>query len=313
VTLRSLAIAGAPGALREPAAAARTAPRTAAALVELAKPRMVGLILVTTLAGFYMGSGADPDYGLLLGTLLGTGLAAAGSLALNQVLERDLDAAMERTKGRPLPSGRLRASEGLAYGVLLVAAGLAALAALSGPAAAGVTAVTVASYLFAYTPMKRRSPICTVVGAVPGALPPVTGWAAAAGEPGAGAAALFGIMFFWQLPHALAIAWLHREDYARAGVKLLPTVDPGGSATARQIVLNAAALLGAGLLPSVMGLAGGVYFATALAAGAWLLAESVRAARRRTEAGARRLLYATLVYVPVVLVVLALDRIPRPE
>jgi protoheme IX farnesyltransferase len=306
VTTRTLALPS--GASR--AAGLARALKLAAVCFELSKPRMVTMILVTTLAGFYMGSGAVPGYGTLLATLLGTGLAAAGALALNQVMERDTDARMDRTMRRPLPDGRISPRDAAVFGVTVTAAGLVFLALAVNLLSAAVTAATVGSYLLAYTPMKRRTALCTVVGAIPGALPPVTGWAAATGDLGAGAAVLFGIMFFWQIPHSLAIAWLYREDYAKGGTKLLPTVDPGGRSTARQIVINAIALLGAGLLPAVIGLAGSIYFLTALVMGAWMLADSLRAAIETTNPAARRLLRTSLVYVPVVLIVMALDRLP---
>ena len=217
---------------------------------------------------------------------------------------------MERTRRRPLPDGRLQPIEALAFGAALTTAGLLYLVLAVNTLCAAVTAATVLSYLFAYTPMKRLSALCTVVGAVPGALPPVTGWAAATGHLGVGAAILFGIMFFWQLPHSLAIAWIYRDDYERAGTRLLPTVEPDGKSTIRQIVVNAMALLAVGLLPTLVGLAGWAYFLVAFAMGAWMLGDALRAARAGSSKGARRLLHTTFFYVPIVLVVMALDRLP---
>lgn len=306
MTTRSLALPSGASC----AAGLSRALKLAAVCLELSKPRMVTMILVTTLAGFYMGSGEVPAYGTLLATLLGTGLAAAGALALNQLMERDTDARMDRTMRRPLPDGRIAPLEAAVFGLTVTAAGLIFLALAVNLISAAVTAATVGSYLLAYTPMKRRTALCTVVGAIPGALPPVTGWAAATGRLDAGAAVLFGIMFFWQIPHSLAIAWLYREDYAKGGAKLLPTVDPQGRSTGRQMVINAIALLGVGLLPAVIGLAGPIYFLTALVMGAWMLADSVRAAIETSNPAARRLLRTSLVYVPVVLIVMALDRLP---
>jgi len=300
VTLRGLAIEITP-------ARAATA---VSDYLELTKPRIVMLILVTTTAGFFMGSARTPDLLLLLHTLVGTGLAAAGALALNQYLEREEDGRMERTRRRPLPDGRLQPIEALAFGAGLTTSGLVYLLLAVNELSAAVTAATVISYLFAYTPMKSRSALCTVVGAVPGALPPVTGWAAATGHLGVGAAILFGIMFFWQLPHSLAIGWIYREDYERAGTRLLPTVEPDGRSTARQVVVNAMALLAVGLLPTLVGLAGWVYFLVAFVMGAWMLADALRAAATGTITGARRLLHTTFYYVPIVLVVMALDRFP---
>jgi protoheme IX farnesyltransferase len=300
VTIRSLALDVRPA-------------RAAAALsgyLELTKPRIVMLILVTTAVGFFMGSDRSPDLLLLANALAGTGLTAAGALALNQYLEREADGRMERTKRRPLPEGRVQPIEALAFGALLATAGLVYLTATVNALAAAVTAVTVISYLFAYTPMKRLSAFCTVVGAVPGALPPVTGWAAATGHLGVGAAILFGIMFFWQLPHSLAIAWIYRDDYARAGTRLLPTVEPGGRSTARQIAVNALALMAVGLLPTLVGMAGWIYFVVVLAMGGFLLRDALRAAVALEGPAARRLLHTTFFYVPIVLVTMAIDRLP---
>ena len=301
MTLRSLALD-----LRSPARGLALV----AACVELSKPRMVTMILVTTAAGFILASPGPLAWGLLLQTILGTALAAAGALALNQVLERDIDALMARTRTRPLPDGRILPGEALAFGVGAATAGLGWLALVVNPLSAMVTASVVALYLFAYTPMKRRSALCTVVGAFPGALPPVAGWAAATGELGLGALILFGIMFFWQLPHSLAIAWLYREEYARAGIRLLPTIEPSGHSTARHIFANSLALLAVGLLPALTGMAGWAYFLAALAMGLWMIAGAAAVARRRSEAAARSLLHVSLVYVPVVLVAMVLDRIP---
>jgi protoheme IX farnesyltransferase len=245
-----------------------------------------------------------------MNTLIGTALAAGGTLALNQYLERDVDARMDRTRRRPLPDGRIGPEEALVFGAAVTAAGLVWLALAANPLSALVTAGVVVSYLFAYTPLKRRSAICTIVGAIPGALPPVAGWAAASGRLGLGAGILFGIMFFWQLPHSLAIAILYRHDYEKAGMKLLPVVEPDGRSTARQIVIHGAALMAAGLLPYVAGLAGGFYFAIAFVMGAWMLAASVRSAWTRALPEARRLLYTSFVYVPVVLIAMAMDRVP---
>jgi protoheme IX farnesyltransferase len=227
-------------------------------LVVLTKPRVVLMILVTTLVGYYVGLDGAPDWTRLLHLALGTALAAGGTLALNQYWEREVDARMERTRGRPLPDGRLMPLEALVFGAIITALGIAELAAFVGVAAAAVTLATFALYLFAYTPLKLRTALCTIVGAVPGALPPVTGWMAARDDAGPGAWILFGILFLWQLPHPLAIARLYRDDYARAGVRLLPVIDPAGSSTERQILTGCLALLGVSLLPTLTGLAGWV-------------------------------------------------------
>jgi len=285
--------------------------RRVADLVALTKPRVVAMVLLTTLLGYHLGAkAAELDYLRLLATLVGTALAAGGTLALNQYLERDLDARMQRTRGRPLPDGRLAPLEALAFGTVLTLAGLAYLALSVGSLPAIVTAATSVTYLFAYTPLKPRSSLCSVVGAVPGALPPLTGWAAASGDLGFGGCVLFAIMFLWQIPHALAIGRLYREDYAQAGIKLLPVVEPDGASTARQIVNNSLALIAVALLPTLIGLTGAVYLVVALALGLMLLAASLRLARSGAAADARRLLVATLLYLPFLLLTMAVDKVP---
>ncbi len=281
-----------------------------AACWELAKPRMVTMILVTTVAGFYLASPTSLDFVLLAHLMVGTALAAGGALALNQLLERDTDAMMERTRNRPLPGGRILPLEALAFGAAATSAGLLWLSIGVNPLSALVTAAVVAVYLFAYTPLKKRSAFCTVVGAFPGALPPVAGWAAATGEIGLGAVILFGIMFFWQLPHSLAIAWIYKEDYRRAGIRLLPTVEPTGRSTGTHIFVNSLALMAVGLLPTLAGMAGWAYFVTALVMGGAMLVAAARTALLRSDATARLLLRTSLLYVPVVLVAMVLDRVP---
>ena len=278
--------------------------------VALTKPRMVLMILVTTCVGFYLGSSGAMDTLRLVYTLLGTALAAGGTLALNQFLERDLDAKMERTRLRPLPAGRLQPGEALAFGATVTVTGLLFMAFAVGELSALVTVVTVGSYLFAYTPLKQRTSLCSVLGAIPGALPPVTGWVAARGDFGPGAWVLFAILFLWQMPHSLAIGWLYRADYARAGIRLLPVIEPDGCSTGRQIVGNCLALLAVGLLPTLIGLTGSVYFVGALALGAGLLVCGIVLAVSRSAADARRLVFASLVYLPVLLVLMALNKVP---
>jgi protoheme IX farnesyltransferase len=280
--------------------------------LELTKPRVTGLVLLTTAVGFYLGSRGAPDLRLLLGTILGTALVAAGTSALNQYAERDADARMIRTRGRPLPAGRLDPPSALLFGTAVSLAGLAHLALAVDPLAAGLAALTLASYVFVYTPLKRLSTLCTLVGAVPGALPPLIGWAAAQGEVGAGGVALAGILFVWQLPHALAIAWMYRDDYARGGFALLPVVDPGGGSTARQILAHTLVLLPTSLVPSMIGLAGTTYFFSALLLGVGLAACALPVVLGGTIRSARRLLLASVVYLPALLLVMALDRLPLP-
>jgi heme o synthase len=278
--------------------------------VELGKPRVVLMVLITTCAGFYLGSHGTTDLLRLLPTLLGTGLAAAGTLALNQFMERDLDAKMERTRHRPLPEGRLQPVEALVFGVVTTLVGLLYLTVAVNGLSGAVTAATSISYLFMYTPLKRKTPLCSIVGAVPGALPPVTGWVAAYNGLGVEPAILFSILFFWQLPHSLAIARMYRDDYARAGIRVLPVVEPDARSTGRQIVSNCLALLLVGLLPSFVGLAGPVYFLSALVLGGMFLAYGIAFAVSRTVASARQLLFASLLYLPAILIVMALDKLP---
>lgn len=282
--------------------------RVVADLVSLTKPRVVLMILVTTVVGYYVGLAGAPDYARLLHLLVGTALAAGGTLALNMYWEREIDGLMERTRLRPLPDGRLAPLEALIFGAAITIAGLVYLAAFVTLSAAAVTAVTFALYLFAYTPLKLRTPLCTLVGAVPGALPPVTGWVAAREQLGVGAWVLFGILFLWQLPHTLAIGRLYRDDYARAGVRLLPVIDAQGSSTERQIMTGCLALLAVSLLPTLVGLAGGVYFAGALVLGLGFASLGAWQAVVPSLGGARRVLYASLLYLPVLLALLAFDK-----
>lgn len=286
-------------------------PRAAARLLDyvaLCKPRVVSMVLVTTLVGYYLGAAGRFDLHLAVSLLLGTALAAGGTLALNQYMERDLDAKMMRTCGRPLPNGRMRPVEALVVGTVNTILGTVYLWIGVNALTALLTAAITVTYLFLYTPLKRRSPLCSVVGAVPGALPPVAGWAAAQNSLGLEPWILFAIMFLWQLPHSLAIAQLYQDDYARAGIRLLPIERPGTGATERQIVANSAALLLVGLLPTVLGYAGMTYLAVAAVLGAAMLAFGVKLMRQPTENAARRVMFASLVYLPLLLLALALDR-----
>ena len=241
--------------------------------------------------------------------LIGSLLAAGGTLALNQYRERDLDARMDRTRARPLPAGRLQPLEAWLFGVALTLLGTAYLAALVNPLVALVTLATTILYLFAYTPLKRRTPLCTLVGAVAGALPPVAGWAAARGDVAPGAWVLFAILFLWQLPHTLAIARLYRDDYARAGVRVLPVVDPDGASTERQVVLACVALVSVSLLPAVAGWTGPIYLAGALVLGLAFSAVGVEQALVPSPRAARHVLLASLIYLPLLLGLMAFDRI----
>jgi protoheme IX farnesyltransferase len=288
---------------------ARDRRQLAVDFVALTKPRVVVMVLVTTLVGYYLGLAGSADYIRMLHLLIGTLLAAGGTLALNQYRERDLDARMDRTRTRPLPAGRLQPIEAWLFGVGLTILGTAYLAALVGPLVALVTMATTVLYLFAYTPLKVRTPLCTLVGAVAGALPPVAGWAAARGDVAPGAWVLFAILFLWQLPHTLAIARLYRDDYARAGVRVLPVVDPDGASTERQVVLACVALVCVSLLPAAAGWTGLIYFTGALLLGLAFSAVGVVQALLPSPRAARHVLLASLLYLPLLLGLLAFDRV----
>ena len=278
-------------------------------VVELTKPRLVVMILITTAAGFYLGAQQTLPWLRCLHTLIGAGLTAAGVLALNQYLERDVDALMERTHGRPLPDGRMNPLTALLIGAVLTGGGMLYLTFVVNILSGFVISLIVVSYLFLYTPLKRKTSLCTLIGAVPGALPPVVGWVAARGSLTGEAWVLFTILFLWQLPHSLAIAYIYREDYANAGFRLLPVIHPDGTSTCRQIVINCVALLGIGLLPTLSNIAGSVYFFTALLSGIGFLAVGIYLAYTRSVKAARYLLYASLLYLPLVFVTMALDKI----
>jgi protoheme IX farnesyltransferase len=294
-----------------PALPAHGLRRVVADYVALTKPRVVMMVLVTTLVGYYLGSDGTPSTLLrLLHTLLGTALAAGGTLALNQYMERDLDGRMERTRRRPLPDRRLLPIEALVLGTALLVIGLAYLRVAASAPAALVTAAIAVTYLLLYTPLKPITSLCSLVGAVPGALPPVAGWAAARGTIGPEAWVLFAIMYLWQIPHTLAIGRMYRDDYARAGIRVLPVVDGDGASTATHAVANCLALVPVALLPTLLGMAGAIYFATALVLGLCFLWTAIGLARTRSLVDARRLLVVSLIYLPVLLGTMALDKLP---
>lgn len=265
----------------------------------LTKPRLNLLVLFTTLAGLYLAAPSGVPLVTLVHTLVGTALVAGGSAALNQVWERDTDGLMRRTRTRPLPGGRLRPAESFWFGAILSAIGLVELAFGVNAVAAGVAALTLGSYVLLYTPLKRRTWLSTLIGAFPGALPPVIGCAAATGTIAITAVVLFGIVFLWQMPHFLAIAWLYREDYARAGLPVLPVIEPDGRSTGRQVLWYAIALLPMSFAPAAIGLAGLPYLDVALVLGAVLIALSARFARELSTEAARRLFIASIIYLPV--------------
>jgi protoheme IX farnesyltransferase len=278
--------------------------------VTLTKPRVAVLVLFTVGAGAFLAGGAALNPMVLVHTILGTALVAAGASTLNQLIERHSDALMRRTASRPLPAGRLQPGEVLLFGLLLGVTGVAYLAVtLRQPCTPLVAAVTFMAYVGIYTPLKSRTTLNTLVGAVPGALPPVIGWTAVRGQIDGQAWALFVIVFLWQVPHFLAIAWMYREDYARAGLKMLPTIDPEGGMTGRQMVVYAAGLIPASLFPLWLGTGGPVYLAGAGLLGCWFLASTVVFARRPSLEHARRVLRVSLVYLPGLLALLLLDNL----
>lgn len=266
--------------------------------VELTKPRITTMVLFTTLVGFATSSPERVHLPDLAIALLGTGLVASGAAVLNQVLERDTDALMLRTRDRPLPGGRVSPTDASVFGGALSVLGLGVLYGASHPLAAGVAALTLVSYLAVYTPLKRRTPFSTLVGAVPGALPPVIGWAAARGSLDGGAWVLFAILFLWQIPHFLAIAWLYRDDYARAGFPMLPVVDREGAFTARQAVVHCLALLLVSLAAAAAGLGGPWYLGGAFVLGVALTLFALRLAFARSLPAARGLFLASVLYLP---------------
>ncbi len=281
------------------------------AYVVLTKPDVTFLVVITTVAGFYLASPAHLDWALLMHTLMGTTLVGAGTAALNQYVEREMDAKMRRTSARPLPTGLLQPREVLIFGVATIIAGAAWLALAVNLLSCLLALATSVLYLGLYTPLKTRTTLATAVGAFPGAIPPLIGWAAARGSLSAGAWILFGILFFWQFPHFMAIAWMYREDYARAGIKMLPTVDPSGDATFAQIVSTSAVLVLVSLLPSVFGMAGIHYFFGALVLGMILLQVSLWANRHRTNVRAKWLMHATVAHIPILLAWMIFDKVVR--
>ncbi len=286
-----------------------TALRTAAILLELTKARLVSLVVVTTAVGYLMAvpggwSGAD-----LAWTLAGTALAAAGSMALNQRIEVEQDARMERTRLRPLPTRAIELGWASLFGVLVATAGVALLAWRTNLLTSVLGLLVIGIYTLVYTPMKRRTTACTLVGAVCGAIPPMMGWSAATGSIGIGAWILAGILFLWQIPHFLSLAWLYRDDYERGGFRMLPIVDPAGNATVLMVVLYSLALVPVGLAATLSGMAGWTYALGSLLLGSALLALGGSLARSRSLPAARRVFFATLVYLPLLLGLMVADRV----
>lgn len=275
--------------------------------VTLTKPRLNFLVLLTTAAAYSLGSRPNAVLTDLAHTLAGTFLVAAGASALNQVWERNTDRLMRRTRLRPLADMRLSPTEGTVFGLVLTVAGLADLAFFVNLLSSAVALLTAASYLLFYTPLKLRTSLSTIVGAVPGALPAVIGWAAATNTLSIEGWVLFGIVFMWQMPHFLAIAWMYRDDYARAGMPLLPVIEPDGRSTGRQAVLYTAALIPVSMLPTGVGLATAWYLAGALTLGAVLMVLSLEFSSRRTIDTARRLFFGSILYLPILWALLVFD------
>jgi protoheme IX farnesyltransferase len=279
-----------------------------AAYLELTKPRITFLIVLTAAAGFALGSRGAVDYGRLLAAMVGIAFLSSGIATINQYMERDLDALMRRTANRPLPSGKLLPWEALAFGAALTIFAEIYLAVVVNPLTAVLGLTVIAGYLFAYTPLKTRTTLSTMVGAFPGAVPPLIGWAAARGDIGLEAWVLFAILFLWQFPHFLAIAWMYREDYSRAGILMLPVVEPDGRVTGQQIVIYTVLLLPVSLLPTAVGISGKVYLYGAIVLGLLFLYSSVRAAFSKSRQEARRLLLASVIYLPLLFILMVLNR-----
>jgi protoheme IX farnesyltransferase len=294
------------------AAAETVAPLSAkarvGAYIELTKPRITFLIMLTSAAGFCLGSRGSVNYVTFAHAMIGIGLLSSGLATVNQFMERDLDGLMRRTAERPLPSGRLLPFEALWFGVTLMLAAEVYLALSVNLLTAVLGLTVIAGYLFLYTPLKTRTSLSTAVGALPGAMPPLIGWAAARGELDVAAWVLFAILFLWQFPHFLAIAWMYREDYGRAGIRMLPVVEPDGRVTGQQIIMYALMLVPVSLLPFLMGISGRFYLAAALILGLLFLAASIRAALSKSNQHARQLLLASVLYLPLLFGVMVLNR-----
>ncbi len=276
--------------------------------IALTKPRITWLILMSTGVGYFFGAKSGWNFLTLLHTIIGTGLIASGTAALNQWYERDADAKMKRTQDRPLPAGRLVPRNALIFASLISAAGFVELFVAVNPLSAWLGLFTLASYLFIYTPLKRRSPHSTTIGAIPGAMPPLIGYAAASGTLTWDAWILFAILFLWQFPHFYAIAWMYREDYERAGIRMLPVVEPDGESTARRILLYSLLLIPISLVPKFLSMTGNLYLFGALAIGLMFLYAGIRVSFDRTRQQARRVLLASVIYLPVLYGLMLLDR-----
>src|SRR3989441_300183 len=290
------------------AIARQTVRERLAAYLELTKPRITFLIVLTSAAGFCLASRDSINYVVFSNAMIGIALLSSGIATLNQYMERELDALMRRTADRPLPSGRLLPWEALFFGATLTVVAEIYLVVLVNPLTAVLGLTVIAGYLFAYTPLKTKTTLSTMVGAFPGAVPPLIGWAAARGSISIEAWVLFAILFLWQFPHFLAIAWMYREDYGRAGILMLPVVEPEGRVTGQQIVVYTVMLVPVSLLPTLLGISGKVYLWGAVVLGLLFLYSSIRAAFSQSRQQARRLLLASVLYLPLLFILMVLDR-----
>lgn len=275
--------------------------------IELAKPRVTWLILMSTAAGYYFGHAGSWHWLAFIHTLFGTGFMASGTATLNQWYERDSDAQMKRTRNRPLPSGRLSPLEALLFGLAISFIGMLELAVGVNFLSALLCLLTWAMYLFIYTPLKQKTWWSTTFGALPGAMPPIIGFAAAAGSLTTAAWVMGAILFFWQFPHFYSIAWMYREDYSRAGIRMLPVIEPDGRSTARQIILCAALLIPISFLPKALGMSGYLYAAGAALLGMWYLYSGIQIAKNRTRPQARKVLLTSVAYLPLLYILMILD------
>ena len=275
----------------------------------LTKPEVNFLVVMSTLAGYYVALRGPLDISLLLNTLLGTLLVASGTGTLNQYMERKSDAFMRRTVRRPLPAGRINPLEALIFGILLAIGGGLLLSIEVNPVASTLALLTLINYLLIYTPLKKKTALCTLIGAFPGAMPPLIGWAAARGSLDAESLILYSILFLWQFPHFLAIAWMYREDYSRAGLRMLPPDDLDGRLTSRQIIAFLVALIVVSLVPPLIGQVGKLYLFGAVVLGSYFLLHGARLARNRTNALARRLVLASVLYLPLVFGLMMFDKV----
>jgi len=278
-----------------------------AAFVELTKPRIAAMLVLTAAAGFYLGSEGSFDFLLFLNAMIGIALLAFGVATLNQYIERRTDVLMNRTASRPLPTGRVTPNEALMFGILQCVVSEIYLYFLVNPLTAVLGLTVIVGYVLLYTPLKTRTSASTAIGALPGAMPPLMGWTSASDQITLGAWALFALLFLWQFPHFLAIAWMYRDEYANAGIKMLPVVEPSGRLTARQIVLFTIMLVPVSLAPFFLGFAGPIFLFGALFLGVWFLFESSKAARAKTPLRARRLLLVSVIYLPLIFALVVLD------